>query len=288
MESVPPHHISLRSFLILSSHLRLGLLSCFFVPSGVSTKTMYAFLFSPVLTTCPAHLDKAETLRPARNLTVNNKHVHTSPQLNCIPNHIYRVHMPTPWSFNVHFNIISFTRIFPKWSLSYKFSYKNCIHFPRLSCLCVLRHAHTILLNLMKLILFVSYLTKLSASKLQKVTWQEDYNERGAVADMRNGKGTQNSWRKSSPVPLFPSEAPHGLILDQTRIVTLRNQALTAWARTLPHSSDVSWKRQMMNLPHYVNFSNLPLLLPNFQTFSKPPCCQIRSIYSHSGCDTIS
>jgi hypothetical protein len=43
----PPHPTSRRSILVLSSHLRLGLLSGLF-PSGFSTKTLYAPLISPI------------------------------------------------------------------------------------------------------------------------------------------------------------------------------------------------------------------------------------------------
>jgi hypothetical protein len=52
---IPPHYISIRSILILSIHLRLGLPNGVF-PSGFPTNILYAFHFSPNSTTCSAYL----------------------------------------------------------------------------------------------------------------------------------------------------------------------------------------------------------------------------------------
>jgi hypothetical protein len=54
-ESNPYHPSYLRSILILSTHLRLGLPSGLF-RSGFPTNILYVFLFSPIHATCPVHL----------------------------------------------------------------------------------------------------------------------------------------------------------------------------------------------------------------------------------------
>ena len=51
IQSTYPHPTSWRSVLILSTHLRLGLL-----PTGFLTKTLYTPLPSPISATCPTHL----------------------------------------------------------------------------------------------------------------------------------------------------------------------------------------------------------------------------------------
>jgi hypothetical protein len=55
IQSLSSYPISLRSILILSAHLRLGIPSGLF-HSGISTNILYAFLFAPIRSTCPAHL----------------------------------------------------------------------------------------------------------------------------------------------------------------------------------------------------------------------------------------
>jgi hypothetical protein len=54
-QSNPYHPISLRSILILFTHLRLGLPSGLF-PFGFRTNNLYTFIFSSIRATCPAHL----------------------------------------------------------------------------------------------------------------------------------------------------------------------------------------------------------------------------------------
>jgi hypothetical protein len=55
VHTIPSHPISLRSILILSTHLRLGLHSGLF-PSSFLTNILYAFIFSPIRATCHAHI----------------------------------------------------------------------------------------------------------------------------------------------------------------------------------------------------------------------------------------
>ena len=54
IQSIPPHPTSLRSILILTSQLGLGLPIGLF-PPGLPTKTLYTPLSSPLRAACPAH-----------------------------------------------------------------------------------------------------------------------------------------------------------------------------------------------------------------------------------------
>ena len=55
IQSTHPHPTSLRSILILCSHLRLGLPSCL-LPSSLSIKKLYAPILSPIQATCLMYL----------------------------------------------------------------------------------------------------------------------------------------------------------------------------------------------------------------------------------------
>jgi hypothetical protein len=55
IQSMPPYPISLRSILILSSYLRLGLPSDLFPPCS-PVEILHAFLFSSIRATCPAQV----------------------------------------------------------------------------------------------------------------------------------------------------------------------------------------------------------------------------------------
>jgi hypothetical protein len=54
-QTIPSHLISLRSILVLSTHLRLGLPNGLF-PSDFPTNNLYLLLFSSISATCTAHL----------------------------------------------------------------------------------------------------------------------------------------------------------------------------------------------------------------------------------------
>ena len=61
IQSMLPHPTSLRSILILSSHLRLGFASGL-VPSDLPAKILYASLLSPIRATCSAYLSLCDLI----------------------------------------------------------------------------------------------------------------------------------------------------------------------------------------------------------------------------------
>jgi hypothetical protein len=56
IQCLPPHLVSVRSILILSSHLCLGFPSGLFLSGLRTKKNLHAFLFCPIRATCLAHL----------------------------------------------------------------------------------------------------------------------------------------------------------------------------------------------------------------------------------------
>jgi hypothetical protein len=97
----PPQPISLRSILIPSYHLRLGLPSVLF-PSGFPTKTLYTFLPSPMRATCLAHLILLDLICLKRDdITFTN----------CKPGSNNRVSVPELLSYvciSCYYNMFSF------------------------------------------------------------------------------------------------------------------------------------------------------------------------------------
>jgi hypothetical protein len=83
-KSSPHHPISLRSILILCTHLRLGLPSSLF-PPGFPTNNLYAFFFSPIRATCPAHLILLDLII----LIILG-------EVNLIPSHVNPFRIPAP------------------------------------------------------------------------------------------------------------------------------------------------------------------------------------------------
>jgi hypothetical protein len=76
--------------------------------------------------------------------------------------------------------------------------------------------------------------------------WMTD-DERGAVSEMRIGRGNRSTQRKPAPVPLCPSQNPHDLTWAQTQATAVESQRLTAWAMAWPFSLALLW---FYNIPN--------------------------------------
>ena len=120
----PQIPISLRSILILPSHLRLGLPKDLF-PVGLPTKILKALLPSSILATCPVHLNLLEH----NNIT----HFKISWRIQKAINNIRRQFLTYYLNLN-HMKL--FGIIFAKTDLSLTYILNMCLYNPGLLIIC--------------------------------------------------------------------------------------------------------------------------------------------------------
>jgi hypothetical protein len=108
------------------------------------------------------------------------------------------------------------------------------------------------------------YLTMLSEWKLYSID-DKKINECGVVGGMRFGRGSWNTRRKASPVPLCPPQIPHDFVWNSTLAAVIRSWLLTAWAMARL-TTLTQLIRDMRQFPRDIALNDNPSLRSNLFT----------------------